>query len=61
MDLPAKARRSDIIFSIPDTCIDRTLDEMIANIAKTANVLLQLIFNFTSKYASISEICGVFV
>ena len=59
MDLPAKARGSNIIFSIPDTCIDRTLDEMIENIAKTANVLLQRTFNFTSKYASISEICGV--
>ena len=59
MDLPARARGSDIIFSIPDTCIDRTLDEMIANIANTANILLLRIYSVTAKYASMSEICGV--
>ena len=58
MDLAAKARGSDIIFSFPDTRLPRTVDEMVADILKTANILLQRMFNITSKYVSISEICG---
>ena len=58
MDLEAKARASDIIFSSLDPNVSMTQDELVAAIGKTANILLNRTFSVTSKYSSISEICG---
>lgn len=58
MDLEANARGSDIIFSSLDPNVSMTQDELVAAIGKTANILLKRTFSVTSKYSSISEICG---
>ena len=59
MDLPARARGSEIIFSIEQLTTVRTRQDMVVDIEKTANILLRRSFKVTSKYASISEIFGV--
>ena len=59
MDLPPRSRGSDMIFSTVNSSISRTRDDVVADVLKTANILLLRTFNVTSKYVSVSEICGV--
>ena len=59
MDLPARARGSEIIFSIEHSTTVRTRQDIVLDIEKTANILLRKSFKVTSKNSSISEIFGV--
>ena len=59
MDLPARARGSEIIFSIEQSTTVRTHQDIVLDIEKTANILLRRSSKVTSKYAPISGIFRV--
>ena len=59
MDLVPKARGSEIIFAAEQSNTHRSRDDLVSDIAKTANHLIRKVFNVESRFVSISEVCGV--
>ena len=59
LDLPAIRRGSAIIFSPARFDAEKSRDELVLEIAKTANFLLTRTYKVISRYTSISEIFGV--